>query len=68
MPNLVGLRLEQARELLKVRGLLISIAEERDDPSPAGRARSSPRIRRPAAAAAPGATVQVILARAPPGS
>ena len=37
VPNVVGVRLDQARELLKARNLLISIAEERDDPNrPAG--------------------------------
>ena len=62
VPNLVGLRLEQGRELLKLRGLLISIAEERDDPSqPAGAILAQNPAA--AAAAAPGGTVQVILAR-----
>jgi beta-lactam-binding protein with PASTA domain len=66
VPNLVGLRLEQGRELLKLRGLLISIAEERDDPGqPAGAIIAQ----NPAASAVavPNATVQVILARAPAG-
>ncbi len=66
VPNLVGLRLEQGRELLKLRGLLVSIAEERDDPSqPAGAiiAQNPPS----AAATTTGTTVQVILARAPAG-
>jgi eukaryotic-like serine/threonine-protein kinase len=66
VPNLVGLRLEQGRELLKQRGLLISIAEERDDPSqPPG----SVLAQNPPAgtAVAPSTTVQVILTRAATG-
>jgi eukaryotic-like serine/threonine-protein kinase len=66
VPNRVGLRLEQGRELLKLRGLLISIAEERDDPSqPAGAILAqNPPATSPAAV---NTTVQVILARAPTG-
>jgi hypothetical protein len=33
IPNLVGMQLEQAREVLKARNLLISIKEERNDPA-----------------------------------
>jgi eukaryotic-like serine/threonine-protein kinase len=62
VPNVVGVRLEQARELLKARGLLISIGEERDDPArPAG----SILAQNPLASSEtqPGTTVQVVVAR-----
>ena len=63
VPNLVGLRLEQARELLKLQGLLIAIAEERDD---ASRPPGSILSQTPAAnsGAAANTTVQVVMARA----
>jgi beta-lactam-binding protein with PASTA domain len=66
VPPLVGLRLEQGRELLKLRGLLISIAEEREDPTQAPGAilAQNPPANAPAAS---GGTVQVVLARAPAG-
>jgi eukaryotic-like serine/threonine-protein kinase len=66
VPDLVGLRLEQGRELLKGRGLLISIAEERENASqpPGAILAQNPAA---SAAAAPSTTVQVILARAPAG-
>ena len=63
VPNLVGVKLEQARELLKGRGLLISIGEERDDPEkPPG----SVIAQNPLAGSEgqPGATVAVVVARA----
>jgi eukaryotic-like serine/threonine-protein kinase len=63
VPSLVGVRLEQARELLKGRGLLISIGEERDDPNqPPG----SVIAQNPLAGSEgqPGATVQVVVSRA----
>jgi eukaryotic-like serine/threonine-protein kinase len=63
VPNVVGVRLEQARELLKARGLLISIGEERDDPA---RAPGSILAQNPLASSEtqPGTTVQVVVARA----
>jgi serine/threonine-protein kinase len=63
VPNLVGLRLEQARELLKLQGLLIAIAEEREDVS---RPPGSILSQTPAAnsGASANTTVQVVLARA----
>ena len=66
VPNLVGIRLEQGRELLKQRGLLISIAEEREDVTqPAGSILAQ---NPPAGSGAPAnATVQVIVARAAAG-
>jgi beta-lactam-binding protein with PASTA domain len=66
VPDLVGLRLEQGRELLKGRGLLISIAEERENASqpPGAILAQNPAAN---AGAAPSTTVQVVLARAPAG-
>jgi eukaryotic-like serine/threonine-protein kinase len=66
VPNLVGLPLEQGRELLKLQGLLIAIAEERDDPSkpPGSILSQSPAAN---AGAAANTTVQVVLARAAAG-
>ena len=63
VPNLVGVRLEQARELLKGRGLLLSIGEERDDQ---GKAPGTVLSQNPLAGSEgqPGATVQVIVSRA----
>ena len=63
VPNVVGVGLEQARELLKGRGLLISIAEERDDPA---RAPGSIVAQNPLAGSEsqPRTTVQVAIARA----
>jgi eukaryotic-like serine/threonine-protein kinase len=62
-PNLVGLPLEQARELLELRGLLISVAEERDDSS---RPPGSILAQNPPAGsgAAANTTVEVVVARA----
>jgi serine/threonine-protein kinase len=63
VPNVVGVRLEQARELLKGRGLLISIAEERDDATrPAGSIVSQNPLA--GSESQPGTTVQVAVARA----
>ena len=63
VPNVVGVRLEQARELLKARGLLISIAEERDDANrPAGSIVSQNPLA--GSESQPGTTVQVAVARA----
>jgi beta-lactam-binding protein with PASTA domain len=63
VPTLLGMRLEQARELLKGRGLLISIAEERDDPShPSGAVLSQNPLG--GSEAQPGTTVQLVIARA----
>jgi beta-lactam-binding protein with PASTA domain len=63
VPTLVGMRLEQARELLKGRGLLISIAEERDDPGrPAGSVLSQNPLG--GSEAQPGTTVQLVISRA----
>jgi beta-lactam-binding protein with PASTA domain len=63
VPNVVGVKLEQARELLKARGLLISIAEERDDASrPAGSIVSQNPLA--GSESQPGTTVQVAVARA----
>jgi serine/threonine-protein kinase len=62
VPNVVGVKLEQARELLKAKNLLISIAEEREDAThPAG----SIVAQNPLAGSEsqPGTTVQVALAR-----
>ena len=59
----MGVRLEQARELLKARNLLISIAEERDDPNrPAGSIVSQNPLA--GSESQPGTTVQVAVARA----
>jgi beta-lactam-binding protein with PASTA domain len=63
VPNVVGVRLDQARELLKARNLLISIAEERDDPNrPAGSIVSQNPLA--GSESQPGTTVQVAVARA----
>jgi serine/threonine-protein kinase len=63
VPNVVGVKLEQARELLKARGLLISIAEERDDANrPAGSIVSQNPLA--GSESQPGTTVQVAVARA----
>ena len=63
VPTLLGMRLEQARELLKGRGLLISIAEERDDPAhPAGSVLSQNPLG--GSEAQPGTTVQLVISRA----
>jgi beta-lactam-binding protein with PASTA domain len=63
VPTLIGMRLEQARELLKGRGLLISIAEERDDSGhPAGSVLSQNPLG--GSEAQPGTTVQLVISRA----
>ena len=63
VPTLLGMRLEQARELLKGRGLLISIAEERDDPGhPSGAVLSQNPLG--GSEAQPGTTVQLVISRA----
>ena len=64
VPNVVGLATGQARELLKGRGLLLSIAEERDDAAHAAGAiiAQNPMAGSEAAASA---TVQVVIARPP---
>jgi beta-lactam-binding protein with PASTA domain len=63
VPTLLGMRLEQARELLKGRGLLISIAEERDDPGhPGGAVLSQNPLG--GSEAQPGTTVQLVISRA----
>ena len=63
VPTLIGMRLEQARELLKGRGLLISIAEERDDPNQAA---GSVISQNPLSGSEtqPGTTVQLVISRA----
>jgi eukaryotic-like serine/threonine-protein kinase len=62
VPNVVGVRLEQARELLKGKGLLITISEEREDAtSPAGSIVSQNPLA--GSETQPGTTVQVVLAR-----
>ena len=63
-PNVVGVRLEQARELLKARGLLISDRRGARRSPTARRAASCPRTRWPARRSQPGTTVQVAVARA----
>jgi beta-lactam-binding protein with PASTA domain len=62
VPNVVGVRLEQARELLKGKGLLISISEERED---AAHAAGTIVTQNPLAGSEtqPATTVQVVLAR-----
>jgi beta-lactam-binding protein with PASTA domain len=62
VPSVVGVKLEQARELLKVKGLLISISEERED---AAHAPGSIVAQNPLAGseAQPSTTVQVVLAK-----
>src|SRR3954451_14337273 len=60
VPNVVGVRLEQARDLLKGKGLLISISEERED---ATHAPGSIITQNPLAGSEtqPATTVQVVL-------
>ena len=62
VPNVVGVKLEQARELLKGKGLLISISEEREDST---HAPGSIVTQNPLAGSEtqPATTVQVVLAR-----
>jgi beta-lactam-binding protein with PASTA domain len=63
VPSLVGVKLEQAREIAKARGLLISIAEERDDPKgPPGAILAQNPLS--GSETPPGTTVQIILSRA----
>jgi beta-lactam-binding protein with PASTA domain len=63
VPGLVGMKLEQAREIAKARGLLISIAEERDDPKgPPGAILAQNPLA--GSETPPGTTVQIILSRA----
>jgi beta-lactam-binding protein with PASTA domain len=62
VPNVVGVKLEQARDLLKGKNLLISIAEEREDPArPAGSVSSQSPLA--GSEARPGTMVQVVLAK-----
>src|SRR5213075_213498 len=60
VPSVVGVKFEQARELLKVKGLLISISEERED---AAHAPGSIIAQNPLAGSEtqPAATVAVVL-------
>jgi beta-lactam-binding protein with PASTA domain len=63
VPSLVGVRLEQAREIAKARGLLISIAEERDDPrGPSGAILAQNPLA--GSETPPGTTVQIVISRA----
>jgi len=63
VPNVVGLRVEQAREIFKARNLLISIAEEREDATaqPGSILSQNPLA---GSEGKTGSTVEVILARA----
>jgi eukaryotic-like serine/threonine-protein kinase len=63
VPNLVGMKLEQGREVLKARGLLLSIAEERDDPKgPPGTIVAQNPLA--SSETPPGTTVQLVISRA----
>lgn len=63
VPSLVGMKLDQARELLKGRGLLISIAEERDAVGqPGGSILAQNPL--PGSETPVGTTVQLIISRA----
>src|SRR4051812_26865158 len=64
VPNVVGLAAGQARELLKGRGLLLSIAEERDDAAHAAGVIIAQNPMAGSQAAASGA-VAVVVARPP---
>ncbi|HEY0709630.1 MAG TPA: PASTA domain-containing protein [Polyangia bacterium] len=62
VPSLVGMQLEQARELLKGRNLLISIKEERNDPTrPAGSVLAQNPL--PGSEVQSGTTVELVTAR-----
>jgi beta-lactam-binding protein with PASTA domain len=63
VPSLVGLRPEQAREVLRGRDLVLSPAGERDDPRVAPGTVSG-QAPQPGAQSARGAAVQVVVARA----
>lgn len=63
VPSVLGVSLDQGRELLKGRGLLLSIAEERDD---AAHAAGTILLQNPLAGSEtpPGTTVQLVVAKA----
>jgi beta-lactam-binding protein with PASTA domain len=63
VPSLVGMQLEQAREVLKARSLLISIKEERNDPTrPAGSVLAQNPL--PGSEVQAGTTVELVTASA----
>jgi serine/threonine-protein kinase len=62
VPTILGMRPEQARELLKGRDLLLSLSSERDDPhTPAGTI--ADQIPLPGSQAARGSNIQAVLSR-----